>query len=191
MEKWRLFVALELPKGVRESLSELQSKLRKSGADVRWTRPEGIHLTLKFLGPVEPELVDPLAEAMIRAAQGAKAMSVEAAGIGGFPNLRRPRVIWAGLMGEVDPILDLQLALEREIGPMGFPPENRPFSPHLTLGRVNSPKGMNRLTECIEAGSAWTSGPFILDRLVLFRSILYPSGAAYSALREVGLLAEG
>ena len=131
----RLFVALNLPDRVRQGLWDAVAGLRELGFPVRWVRPEGIHLTVKFLGEVAAEQEPALREALTRAAAGGRPLPVAMHGFGVFPDHTRPRVIWAGL--DPDPALELlQHRVEQEFAPLGFPTEGRPFHPHLTLGRA-------------------------------------------------------
>lgn len=131
----RLFLALNFPALVRQALWRAAAPLRDLGLPVKWVRPEGIHLTLKFLGEVAPEREPELVAALGRAAAGARALPVALGGFGAFPDLRRPRVVWAGVAPE--PALEiLQDHIEREFAPLGFPTEARAFRPHVTLGRA-------------------------------------------------------
>jgi len=187
MERLRLFIALELPTQVKDRLLELQGRLKACGADVRWTRPEGIHLTLKFLGDTDPSAVDSLAEGLGRAASESPCFTLEASGAGAFPNLRRPRVLWAGVKGDLDALGALQGRVEREAASLGYEPEKRGFSPHLTLGRVRSPKNQQRLIDALAKEAYVELGRIEADRLILFQSELRPSGAVYTALRVLSL----
>jgi len=131
----RLFIALNLPASVRSSLWEAAAPVRTLGLPVRWVRPEGIHLTLKFLGDVPDSTEPDLRAALTRAARGSRPLPLTLEGFGAFPSVERPRVIWAG-MEAVPGIELLQHQVEREFEPLGFAPEGRPFQPHLTLGRA-------------------------------------------------------
>ncbi|MEK7848688.1 MAG: RNA 2',3'-cyclic phosphodiesterase, partial [Chloroflexota bacterium] len=136
-EQLRLFVAVELPPGVRAALAGLQRELRpRCGAGVRWVDAKGIHLTLKFLGGVEGARVPPVQAAVEQAASGQAAFRLSLGSTGFFPNPRRPRVFWVGIEGEVERLGALARRVEVALSPLGFPPERRPFSPHLTLGGV-------------------------------------------------------
>lgn len=130
-----MFVALNLPDGVRQALWAAAAPVRELGLPIKWMRPEGIHVTLKFLGEVADAREVELRAALGRAAAGGHALSLELGGFGAFPRIDRPRVIWAGL--EPDPALELlRHRVEQEFMPLGFPAEDRPFRPHLTLGRA-------------------------------------------------------
>jgi 2'-5' RNA ligase len=131
----RLFVALNLPPAVRQALWEATAPLRERASAVKWVRPEGIHLTLKFLGDVPDDRAPALAAALARAASGARALTLALGGFGVFPDFRQPRIVWVGIAP--DPALEiLQHRVEQEFAPLGFPTEGRPFRPHATLGRA-------------------------------------------------------
>ncbi len=131
----RLFIALNLPERVRLALWHAVAPLRDASFPVKWVRPEGIHLTLKFLGEVPDRRFGELQGALGRAARGARELPLDVGGFGVFPDLQRPRVVWVGVAPE--PALELlQHQVEQEFAPLGFPTEGQPFRPHLTLGRA-------------------------------------------------------
>jgi 2'-5' RNA ligase len=130
-----LFVAVNFPAALRERLWHVTEPLRKMDFPVRWVPAEGLHLTLKFLGETHETRLDELGAALDQAVAGARSMPVTIEGFGAFPNVTHPAVIWAGVVTE--PALELlQHGVERTFGPLGFPPEGRPFRPHVTLGRT-------------------------------------------------------
>ena len=131
----RLFVALNLPKPVREALWAAAAPVRELELPVKWVRGEGVHLTLKFLGDVADEREAELGAALTRAAAGTRGLALALGGFGVFPDFRRPRVVWVGIAPE--PGLEiLQHRVEQEFAPLGFPTEARPFRPHVTLARA-------------------------------------------------------
>ena len=131
----RLFVALNLPETVRQSLSTCVRPLQSMGFALRWMTPAQVHLTLKFLGDVQPERAHELIAALGRACTGARPVTLSLGGFGVFPHYNRPRVVWVGVAPE--PALELlQHRMEQEFAPLGFPTEARPFRPHITLGRA-------------------------------------------------------
>ena len=131
----RVFVALNLPDAVRRALWDATTELRDGPYPIRWVRPEGLHLTLKFLGEVEDGRQPELEGALRRSVAGAKALPLALGGFGVFPDFRRPRVVWVGIAPE--PGLEiLQHRVEQEFAPLGFPTEARPFRPHVALGRA-------------------------------------------------------
>lgn len=178
----RTFLAVELPADVKRALASLQEKLRSSGADVRWVRPEGIHLTLKFLGEIPPRRVDEIREVVEGMLVMHRPFSLDVRGLGGFPKLSQPRVVWVGLGGEVDRLRALQEDVEKGMNALGFPREERPFHPHLTLGRVRSPRRRDRLLERIRSLMDIQLGSFRVETMAQFESELLPSGARYRQL---------
>jgi 2'-5' RNA ligase len=186
---FRLFVALEPPDAVRRRLAAMGAELRRAGGggarDVRWVDPENVHLTLCFLGNAPEERVEEVKRAVAAAAAASRPLVLEVRGAGGFPNARRPRVIWAGLSGDVDPLAPLVADLRARLAPLGFPPEDRPFSPHLTLGR--SRNGAPGLAGALAALSDAEGASWRAAELVLFRSHLSPSGPRYEALLRAPL----
>lgn len=183
----RLFVALELPVPILAALEQLQDQLRadRSARAVRWTRPEGIHLTLKFLGETPPDRLDVIRAGLQVAASAHRSLRLGAAGLGCFPNPRAPRVVWVGLTGDLDALAALQSAVEAAIAPLGFPTEKRPFSPHLTLGRVRqdaSAAEVRALGALVSGTAVGTLGAWQATAISLMRSELSRDGARYTCL---------
>ena len=134
----RAFVALDISYESRQAVEAATTGLRDAGiSGVRWVRPEAIHLTLKFLGNVDAGQVQTILGALEAAAAGTGPFELKLTGLGAFPNVRTPRVIWVGLYAEIDPLLELQRRVDLELhSALGIPIEKRHFSPHLTIGRV-------------------------------------------------------
>jgi RNA 2',3'-cyclic 3'-phosphodiesterase len=175
----RLFIALNLPPPVRQALWETTTPLRDLGIPVKWVRPEGIHVTLKFLGEVSEEREAELVAALGRAAAGARALSLALEGFGVFPDFSRPRVVWAGIAPE--PALEiLQHRVEQEIAPLGFPTEARAFHPHVTLGRA-AREGRARDFAGLEAAlnNLRFEETVLVETVDLMRSTLQAGGAVY------------
>ena len=183
----RAFIAAELPGELRRTLGRLQTELSAAGVRARWARPESIHLTLRFLGQVPVEAVARLAAALAAAVDGQPALRLRAEGLGVFPGPRRPRVFWAGLTGEAEALCGLQRRLEQALAVRGFAPEDRPFRAHLTLGRFAETGPPGPVAEALAVHSGQELGRFELRELVLFESVLRPSGAVYTALARAGL----
>ncbi len=178
----RSFVAIELPQAVKEFLAGISSELKKCGADVNWVKTAGIHLTLKFLGNVRVGLI-PVIEQQVRPVFAMQPpVHIQVYGLGAFPSLARPRVIWVGLKVSGQPLGILVKELERELELLGFKAEKRAFAPHLTLGRVRSGKGGADLVEEVRQRMTIAGPTFEADHAILFRSILKPSGAEYFAV---------
>ena len=175
----RAFVALELDQPLRASLGELQQRLGRSLGGIRLVRPEGIHLTLRFLGPTRPEQIQALAPPLASAARACPVLEARVRGVGMFPDRGRPRILWVGL--ELPPTaLELQRACERTACEAGFAPEERPFRAHLTLGRWRERAARPALPEA-------DLGPTRLESLVLFRSEQAKGGVIYTPLARFPL----
>ena len=182
----RLFVACELPPAVRDALGRLQDELRARGAGrLRWVRPEGIHLTLKFLGEVPAVRRDAVESALAAAVVSPFALDVRLGSLGGFGGQQRLRVIWVGLEGDIEGLAGLAALVEEALRPLGFPREGRPFAPHLTLARVPddvSPQERSRLAGLLEAFPFPSSPSMTLTTVSLMQSFLQPGGARYQCL---------
>jgi 2'-5' RNA ligase len=179
----RCFIAIEVPEDLQEALGRIQAKLRGCGADVKWAAPETIHLTVKFLGDVRSEDVPRACGAMTAAALSARPMELSIRGLGTFPPGGAPRVVWAGLEGDVEPLMKLVAGIEQGIADaVGIAPESRPFHPHLTLGRVRSTRGADRLRAAIEAAGPADVGAFTADELVLYMSELTREGPVHTVM---------
>jgi len=192
MEKIRTFIAIELDESIKESLTKLQERLKGQvpQGSVRWVRPEGVHLTLKFLGDVPADQIGEITKALERSCQGFAPFSLLCGGLGCFPNLKRPRVMWVGIQEETGTLSQLKEAIEENVAPLGYPPEKRKFSPHLTLGRVQrrvSSGDRHRLGELVGASEIGTLSQMQVKSVNLMRSDLRPSGAVYTRLAEVEL----
>lgn len=181
--KLRSFIAIDLSEPVSAELAEFQRELKKCGPDVRWTRPENIHLTLKFLGDIEKERADEIAEKLKGVCAGLSGFSLRISGTGVFPDRRSPRVLWAGVELN-DEIIRLRKAVEDTAASLGFEREKRRFSPHLTLGRFRSSRCNKEVVEIIEASSEKMFGIIEVDSVLLMRSDLGPKGAKYTKIAE-------
>jgi len=191
MEQLRCFIAIELPEEIKAGLSRLQAKL-KSGAQcpVKWGDPYSIHLTLKFLGNVNAGMTSQITEATAEAAQGISPFQLEIKGLGVFPNPRRVQVAWVGVSGEVDKLLQLQKKVETNLARLGFAPEPRAFTPHLTIARVRdqaSPDERQRLGQLIASTNFEAVHAFKVNAISLMRSQLTREGAIYSQLSSIEL----
>lgn len=183
----RSFLAIELPKTIIEKIRELQADLKHARADVRWVGPEKIHLTLKFFGNIEESKVEEIIQAIEESVGQTSSFSLRVRGTGAFPHLKGPRVIWMGLLDEKGILVPLQKQLERNLEKVGFAAEKRSFQPHLTLGRVNSSRGKDELIWRVEKHQEEEFGGFGVEKVVLVKSDLRPTGPIYTALREVRL----
>ena len=193
----RVFVAIDLPASAKDVLRQAVDNLQAELPDgIRWVRPEGIHLTLKFLGDVESARVADIQQAMERAASGFEPTSLrlELSGLGVFPNPREPRVLWAGVTGEMDALGHLQALVDDYLEAAGFARERRPFRPHLTLGRVRdqvAPAERRRIGQVVGDASLPSSVEWQVEEIHLIRSTLTPVGAIYDSIGMAPLIGQG
>jgi 2'-5' RNA ligase len=181
----RLFVALDIPHSVSEALAGLSHQLSRTGDGARWVRLEGVHVTLKFIGETPLDRV-----AGVRAAlgevRGFSPIDLHFAGLGFFPNTRRPRVLWAGVTA--GPALKaLAAAIETRLEPLGIPREERDFNPHITLARFDSPQGLGTLRAAVEKLGAPEFGRARAAEFHLYQSVLKRGGAEYTRLASYQL----
>ena len=175
----RSFICLEIPESIQSRIGKLQESLRQTNAQVSWTKPSNIHLTLKFLGGVEASRIEAVSNAIERAADGIGPFEVEVGGAGCFPSPRSPRVLWVGVSDVPEQLRRLYTNIEDEQERQGFPREKRKFSPHLTIGRIRSPHNASQVAEALIA-SGFNSERFVATEAVLMRSDLRPTGSIYT-----------
>lgn len=181
----RAFIAINLAPPVIEEIAKVQSRLQETRGDLRWSRVESLHLTLKFLGDIARNQVEPIVGALREALRAQSPLHVVARGLGAFPNLKKPRVLWAGIMGEG--LKELSEKIEIALMPLDFPPEEREFTPHLTIGRVRSLRGWDRVLAVLKEYEQSSFGESTVDQVILYQSDLRPNGAIYSPLGGVPL----
>ena len=180
----RAFIAIDLPEKICRAVGEWQAEFRASceagsqhPGEIRWTRAEGFHLTLKFLGHVPDDRINRVIE-VLKPLCGFQKFSVEVKGFGFFPNAHRPRVLWVGVKSP-SALQDLAQRLEAAMEGVGFVPEQRSFTPHLTLARFKSPRPQPGLEELLKQRGDASLGQFDVSEFVLFESKLSPHGAKY------------
>jgi len=186
-ETFRAFIAIDLPESIKSFLSEAQEALKLYGFRVKWVRPQNIHLTLKFLGDTATADTDKIAEAMTLAAKNCPIVSLSVKGVGVFPNVRRPRVIWAGLNGQIETLANLQQTLDAHLADLGFARDTRAFKSHLTLGRVKGKIAPAKMLAAIDKLKEFESESFETHQVILFKSELRPSGAVYTRVQAIAL----
>jgi 2'-5' RNA ligase len=179
---WRSFFAVELSAEIAAGVRKIQGVLEERATGVRWVRPEGIHLTLKFLGEVEQDRIEAIARKAEGAIQGVGPFTVEIRGGGGFPTAKNPRVIWIGVEDHSGMLKHLQTRIETGMAELGFTQEKRGFTPHLTVGRLRSGKGSKTVAQAIDAIKTSDLGSLEVREIILFRSHLKPTGAEYTKL---------
>jgi RNA 2',3'-cyclic 3'-phosphodiesterase len=183
----RTFIAVHIPDTVRRDIGALIEGLRPAaGGDVKWVRPESLHLTLKFLGDVEEGRIPAVGTKVETAVSSRPAFDVALGGTGAFPNPRRPSVLWIGVPQGAEPMAALAGDIESALAGLGFEREKRPFSAHLTIGRVRPAGNAGRTVERM-AEKGFKSDPFKVDSIHLMKSELQRSGAEYTVLRTIKL----
>lgn len=190
-EQIRSFIAIELPEEAKTSLRRIQENLKRDDPScAKWVEPQSIHLTLKFLGNIGARMIDRIILVMKEAAEGIPPFKISIKGAGAFPNLRRVQTIWAGLEGDLEVLQKLQNNVETGLKPLGFVPENRPFTPHLTLARVRDTATLlqrQALGDMI-AGIKIEANPVIeVKSFNLMKSQLTRTGPIYTCLSSVDL----
>lgn len=185
----RTFIAIDVSSEMINTLESLQSRFKTLGLHASWTRPGNMHLTLKFLGEIDPGRVPRLNEILTETVAPFGSFRVSLDGVGVFPHLRNPRVLWVGLKDEEGTLARLQSAVDRAMAGEGFPPETRKFSPHLTLARIKSPKGKQALKNELETldQTELEPHPCVVDAVHLYESQLTPKGSIYTELANFKL----
>lgn len=188
----RTFIAIELEEPLRLAIARVQAKFKRLAppGSVKWVVPEGIHLTLKFLGDTPAGRLGEVEAALRAACRGCAPFEVSVEGRGCFPNCRRPRVVWVAVRDKGRTLALLQAAVERQIAPLGWPTEARGFSPHLTLGRVSrgaKPAEETAVGQIVENSVVEQIGVQRVTAVGLIKSDLRPAGAVYTTLARVQL----
>lgn len=183
-ERLRLFVAADVPTSALAPIDARTAELRMQLPEARWTPASNQHVTLKFLGATPAEEVDAVSRVCALVAAGCQPASVRLTGFGAFPSARRARVLWIGIEDPDGILQRLAIALDRDLEPLGFAAEERPYRPHLTLARLKSPA---RVADLLTAAPAPGLQPFAIDHVSLYRSRLSPRGAQYELLQQFAL----
>lgn len=183
----RAFIAVAVPQPILAALRDAQAVLRRSGLKMRWVPAENIHLTLKFLGDIPLTDVDGIRGVMAESAARYTPFSLCVKGMGVFPGIRKPRILWMGIGGERTTLMALHKTMETGLACIGFPEEARPFKSHLTLGRIKGRTEARKLGDAIRQFDGYASEPFAVDRIHLVKSDLKTAGAEYTRLFSTGL----
>ncbi len=182
-EKWRVFIAIEIPKEIRQRIAQHIASLRDEAPDVRasWNREENVHLTLTFLGDVSINRLEVLSQAAKHAGQQFSSFPVSIEGCGAFPDRGSPRVLWIGVEDPTGALNRLYDSLEDNCARAGFAREKRTFNPHLTIARLRQPQGARRLAE-LHQQRGFAKAAFVASDLSLIRSELSSKGSRYTTL---------
>ncbi|MFN3466108.1 MAG: RNA 2',3'-cyclic phosphodiesterase [Candidatus Brocadiales bacterium] len=188
MARFRLFVAVEVEDVVKKRFRECQERLREAEADVKWVDVKNIHVTLKFLGYVEEERLTQVKDIINKSVQGIKPFSLRFKGIGGFPKFQRPMVVFITAEDRMGCLTTMNSRLEEGFQTLGIEKEDRTYEPHLTLGRVKSPRNIEGLVRLMEKYRDELFGEELVSRVLLIQSQLTPKGPVYTKLEEFLLL---
>lgn len=191
MSQLRAFIAIEFAPQIQDAIGKQITALQQVIVPkvIRWVPKENLHLTLKFLGELSPNHLEFIRQALSQEAAGISPFEIQAGGLGAFPTLRNPRVIWVGLHGPGE-LIDLHKGLDKSIGRLGFPRDDRKFSPHLTIGRVHpgtSPAELKKVHEVLASRQLGNIGQCKVDAIHLFKSDLTSSGAIYTKIYSADL----
>lgn len=179
----RSFLAVDPPREIIDAIGMIQDRLRKNiQGDIRWVRPQGIHLTLKFFGAISESDVANISLVVENTTSNIAPFTLGIKRVGAFPDVKRPRVLWLGMDGDVDTLIRLQKEVDAELQKYGFEKEDRTFRPHLTLARIKDPRGLIGLAKIMEKRENYEAGSFSAAGLNLFKSDLTPKGAVYTKL---------
>ncbi len=183
----RTFIAVGISSEVREKIAQIQAEFRKGDPDVKWVEPENLHITLRFLGEVSEDKLSGVIEKIRLATAGISNFRAHIFGLGGFPNLKSPRVVWVGVGEGKEELKNLSERIEENLSYLGFAKEKRGFSAHLTIGRVRSPRKREKLVKKIEELERHDVGEFSVDRVLVMESQLSSKGPTYRIIEEVNL----
>ncbi|MDA8084968.1 MAG: RNA 2',3'-cyclic phosphodiesterase [Nitrospiraceae bacterium] len=183
----RCFIAIEIPEALRLAIGQAIWKLRSSGADVKWVDPGLIHITLKFLGDTEESRIGEAQRVLSQKVSHYAPFYIKIAGLDSFPSGRHPRVVWAGI-AESTVLTALQKEIELGLADSGFPAEDRPFRPHLTIGRVKTGRRIADLVNSVRESGNIMFGDFEVRGVRLMKSELRPAGPVYTCLADIPLM---
>ena len=181
----RTFIALPLAPEIIAMLGRIQQRMRHYPLNISWVHPQNIHLTLRFLGDIQQSEVASIKEAVYATAAQYAPITLITRGVGVFPGIRQPRVLWAGIQGKQ--LFQLQETLSKQLARIGFPFEKRQFKGHLTIGRIKTGVDARLLVQALAAEGGFASMPFRADKIILYKSDLKPTGAVYTAMISAAL----
>jgi 2'-5' RNA ligase len=184
MAELRLFWAVVLPPAVRDSLAAVQSEFKALSLDAKWVEKQNLHITIRFLGDTDEKLTAELLAAAAELLSGMRPFTVSLRGVGVFPSVSKPRVLWVGMSG-YEPLATLHRRVEKTVVSLGFPPERKPFSPHVTIGRLRSAANAAAMVKQIDTMGNRDFGSVSVEGLNLFASRLQPTGAVYTSVGRV------
>jgi len=185
----RTFIAINVPPAVLDTIARIQNRFKSLGLHASWVKPGNIHLTLKFLGDTDPDRIPGIQITLTETLASLARFQLSLDSVGVFPDTNNPRVLWLGLKDREGALETLQTGIEKALEQIGFPREQRPFSPHVTLARIKSPKGKKELKSELDAlnRQGITPHPFDVGEIQLYESQLTPKGSIYTVLANFKL----
>lgn len=186
MATLRLFIAIEMPTEIKSQIANVISELRSAQAEVRWEQPEKLHITLKFLGETSEDLLPQIVLLLEGVAEKTSPFTIKYSGLGCFPNIHEPRIVWVGVDDITDKIQPLVASIETEMASIGLEKEIKAFHPHVTIGRMKSRKNMSTLLRTMESITL-ESQPMSITEIVLIKSELKPAGSIHTIMQQFSL----
>ena len=183
----RTFIAIEIDKDIKDKLSEFINKIKKTDADVKWVAPENIHLTLKFIGYIEENVIPDLNKIIKDAIFNLSSFDIDIENVGAFPNLKKPRVVFVCVQDKGDTLLKIYEKLNRGVEKLGIKPDSKKFAGHITLGRIKSQKNLSRLANALNSDTECFFGREKVNHISLMQSNLTPGGPIYERLNTFKL----
>ena len=183
----RAFIAIPLDPKIQHSIERMQDHLKKTNSDVKWVKSENIHITLKFLGDVNTEQINSVKQALSNCTHNTRPFKVELSQLGAFPNIEHPRTLWVGLKDHKQKLSRMAVSLEKALGKIGFQGDQRPFSPHITIGRIRSSNNIDALSKSMSNYPISENCIQTISKIILFQSILSSEGPIYEPLYKVNI----
>ena len=183
----RTFIAIELDASIQKALQNIQDQLKKAQCEVKWVKPENIHVTLKFLGDISSDQVELIEQILERTLAPFRSFPMEITHVGAFPKIENPHIIWVGTNPQQHTVKDMALFLEKQLEMAGFKKEDRDFAPHITIGRLKLSTNKPALVKAIKSVAIAPPLLQLVQKITLFKSTLSSQGSIYEALRTVQL----
>ncbi|MCK5738100.1 RNA 2',3'-cyclic phosphodiesterase [bacterium] len=183
----RAFLAIEIPVSIKQGIGAFQDELRESGHGVSWVKAANLHITLKFLGNIDWNQRRAIIAALPEVCQNYDPFSIRVKETGVFPNVKQPRIFWVGCSDSKNILGQIFLSIDKALTDIGFEPEARPFSPHLTIGRIKQPYSTGILVSQMQKNTFFSAGQFQASSVKLIKSELHPGGAIYTPIAEFQL----
>lgn len=183
----RVFIASSLNEEAKNLIKDIQSNIKKLNCQIKWVKPENVHLTLKFLGNIESDRIDELKKLVQSTSKMTQSIKSDLFNLGAFPNSQKPKILWVGLSDNESKIAQLAETIETSLSTIGFSKEKRSFKPHVTIGRVRSFKNIKPLSETISQFSVKNAVAQNIDNITIYKSTLTPTGPIYEVLKKFEL----